>query len=191
MHSTKSVLAPASVQLQRLASGAESVGMAIRWGRADSPFGACFLAWAEQGVCSLHFGVEETDGAFVQELRRDFPKARIDHDGYAAVREAKRIFGAGRGAADPVRVLVRGTDLQFRVWRALCAIPAGTTVSYQALAVRVDAPRAVRAVANAVGANRVAWLIPCHRVIRSDGSLGGYRWGLECKRAILRAEAAG
>ena len=90
----------------------------------------------------------------------------------------------------PVAVLVKGTNLQVQVWRALLALPSGAVTSYASLAQQVGRQSAVRAVANAVGANPVAWLIPCHRVIRSTGELGGYRWGLERKRLLLGWESA-
>lgn len=105
-------------------------------------------------------------------------------------RESRDSSATGRSAAEGIPLDERGTALQLLVWRALRAIPAGSTASYAELAKAVGKPRAARAVANACGANPIAILVPCHRAVRSDGSLGGYRWGIGLKKAILALEAA-
>ena len=97
-------------------------------------------------------------------------------------------FTPGAGGSEKLQLLVCGTLFQIQVWRALLLIPWGSVATYSQMAERVGRPRAVRAVGTAIGANPIAWLIPCHRVLRSDGQLGGYRWGLERKRACLDYE---
>ncbi|MFP4271055.1 MAG: methylated-DNA--[protein]-cysteine S-methyltransferase, partial [Alphaproteobacteria bacterium] len=112
-------------------------------------------------------------------------------EGTAATAEtAARAFAWWRGDGVPLALELHGTAFQLQVWRALVSLPAGRTTSYGELARALDAPTASRAVAGAVAANRVAVVVPCHRVIRAGGALGGYRWGLARKRALLNAEAA-
>jgi AraC family transcriptional regulator of adaptative response/methylated-DNA-[protein]-cysteine methyltransferase len=153
----------------------------IRWGEADSPFGRMTLAEGPLGICRIGFG----DGV-VDELARDWPLATLQRDPSRAARLAVAVIGRGG-----VEVCVKGSAFQLAIWREVRRIPAGTTISYGELAHRVGRPSAARAVGAAVGANRIAWLIPCHRVVRSDGGLGGFRWGLDCKRAMLEFEWSG
>jgi AraC family transcriptional regulator of adaptative response/methylated-DNA-[protein]-cysteine methyltransferase len=164
-------------------------GVEIAWGVHPSPFGACLLGTTSRGLCALAF----VDGEDAEaKLRSDFPRATIRRDPRATRALAARIFDRQTPASSdaPLSVVMRGTPFQLRVWQALLAIPAGTACSYQALAQAVGAPSATRAVANAVGDNRIAYLIPCHRVIRSIGQFGDYAWGAERKRAILGREWA-
>jgi AraC family transcriptional regulator of adaptative response/methylated-DNA-[protein]-cysteine methyltransferase len=112
------------------------------------------------------------------------------HDPAAAVKTIARVFERRSPASAPLSVLVQGTNFQIAVWRALLAIPEGRLVSYRDIAAALGRPRAVRAVGSAIGSNPCGFLIPCHRVIRSNGELGGYRWGLTRKQAINAWEAA-
>lgn len=142
------------------------------------------------GVCAILLG-DNTD-ELKHELQSRFPLASLIKDGS----DAKTLVAAVvRGIEAPSRDLdlpldVKGTAFQRRVWQALRAIPAGKTVSYADLAERIGSPKAVRAVAQACAANALAVAIPCHRVVRSDGSLSGYRWGVERKRRLLDLEAS-
>jgi AraC family transcriptional regulator of adaptative response/methylated-DNA-[protein]-cysteine methyltransferase len=114
------------------------------------------------------------------------------HDDAVATRVAELLAAARRpesASGEPLRLYVAGTNFQLRVWRALLELGHDDTTSYGELAARIRAPRAARAVGTAVGANPVAWLIPCHRVLRENGALGGYRWGVDRKRAILAWES--
>ena len=167
---------------------ARGAGLALTVGRRPSPFGAVVVAAAPRGLAWLGFpAADEPPEAAVA---RDYPLARITRDDAATAALAERAFAWWRGAAAPPGLELRGTGFQLQVWRALMSLPAGATTSYGELAAALDAPRASRAVAGAVAANRVAVVIPCHRVIRAGGALGGYRWGLERKRALLDGEAA-
>ncbi len=156
----------------------EGAGGTVRWGRLDWACGRMTLAAGPRGVCRIGFG-DEIEG----ELAHDWPKAEIVRDDAALAPLAAAVLSRGE-----VDVCVRGTPFQLEVWRELLRIPEGETISYGELAERVGHPGASRAVGSAVGANRIAWLIPCHRVVRGNGQLGGFRWGCDCKRAMLEHE---
>lgn len=167
----------------------KGAGLDIVYGFHPTPFGQCFIALTGRGICSLRF-IDKTERKKVlQDFRKDWKNAKLGRDQGTTGKHIQRIFAASRNKKDPVAVLCRGTNFQIKVWEALLRIPPGNVVSYRAIARSIRRPRSVRAVANAVGRNPVAYLIPCHRVIRSTGQLGGYRWGLSRKRAILGAEA--
>ncbi len=162
-------------------------GMTIRTGIHPTPFGPVLVGTTERGVCHLAF-VDDPDEA-AADLRDRWPAATLVEDPDATAEVAARVFGETEEDA-PLAVLVSGTNLQVQVWQALLALPEGTTTSYGALARAIGRPEAARAVASAVGANRLAVLVPCHRVLRSSGALSGYRWGVARKRRLLALEAA-
>ncbi len=164
-------------------------GLAIRFGAHPSPFGDCVVAVTARGVCGLAFLSAGVDP--VAELRARWPRAALREDRGGTRAVAERIFDPLRlRDPAPLAVFVRGTNFQLRVWEALLRIPPGRVVSYGDVAAAVGAPAAARAVGNAVARNPVAFLIPCHRVIRETGAFGDYRWGAGRKRAILAWEAA-
>jgi len=162
-------------------------GLVLRWGGHDTPFGMALIALSPRGVChlSFHAGRSERARALVG-LRRLWPEAGFREDRRATALVLRRIF-ARRGR---VTVALGGTPFQTKVWEALLRIPPGRAASYGQVAAAVGRPKAVRAVGTAVGKNPVAFLIPCHRVLRSTGALGGYRWGTARKQAILAWERA-
>lgn len=191
-------------------------GVDVTYGLAPTPFGTALIGRTDRGVCHLAFvGTEGTDAAGstgapggdgggdepvrgdesvpgddatpepVGALAGEWPEARLVRDDATARALADAIFGGDRPALH-----VRGTNFQLRVWRALLAIPSAHVAAYGDVAEGLGRPAAVRAVAGAVARNRVAWLIPCHRVIRKVGTAGGYRWGVERKRAMLAWESA-
>lgn len=177
------------------ASGAE--GLVIRQATHRTPFGDCLVAITDRGICALTFRASTGGENPLAQLKARWPGARFVEDAKATRGVAEQVFGvitAGAAAAaidaPPVglSVLLKGTNLQMRVWRALLKVPAGTVVSYEDLAAAIGSPSAVRAVANAVARNPIHYLIPCHRVIRKSGELGGYAGGIERKRAILGVE---
>jgi len=173
-----------------LKSGGE--GWTIVAGFAVSPFGRCLVAESPRGICRLSF-IESANGdAEWQALAASWPRARLQRDDGHAARLAGRIFTAPSQsrAGPPLRALVQGTAFQVRVWRALLQIQPGTLVSYGRLAAALGKPAAARAVGSAVGKNSLAYLIPCHRVIRETGVAGNYRWGRDRKRAILAWESS-
>jgi AraC family transcriptional regulator of adaptative response/methylated-DNA-[protein]-cysteine methyltransferase len=169
-------------------SGGE--GWTINAGFADSPFGTCLLGDSPQGICHLSF-VDAKDGsADWAALTADWPQAHVRRDDSMAKQHVDLIFQRA-AQAHPLRVFVRGTAFQIRVWRALLQIRPGTLVSYGQLASALGNPAAARAVGTAVGRNPVSYLIPCHRVIRATGVVGDYRWGQVRKRALLAWESVG
>lgn len=155
----------------------------IRYGMIPTRFGSAFLAWTPRGICTLRFVGSNAMKEALEELRSAWPGADFRHDPLSALEK-----GSGLLEKRPVLHL-RGTPFQLHVWRALLEIPEGTLVGYQTLAKAVGHPKASRAVGTAVGANPVALLIPCHRVIRQTGVLGNYRWGAERKKILSAWEA--
>ena len=171
-------------QLKRGGAGVE-----IAWGFHDSPLGTALVAVTPLGVCSLQFvdTVKERRVALTR-LREEWPAASLRESVSRTRKAARQALGALGSPSGPLAVHVRGTNFQLKVWTALLGIAPGTVATYEEIAGVIGQPRAVRAVGNAVGRNPVSVLIPCHRVIRKSGSLGGYAWGVERKEIILRAE---
>lgn len=180
------------VTLEAMSPGeyrAGGAGLAIRYGVHESPFGPALLAVTARGICGLHFVAGDQDGA--ARLRREWPEAELRQDVAGTAPVVERIFQPLAAAAGrPLALLVKGSNFQVKVWRALLELPPGSLTSYGRLAARIGAPGSARAVGGAIGANPIAWLIPCHRVIRETGLLGGYRWGPDRKAAMLGWEAA-
>ncbi len=158
----------------------------LRFGVGVSTLGYVLVAETEAGVAAVLIGEDPPE--LLADLQVRFPGARIEVGAVALEAVLEAVDHPSRGFAGPLAV--GGTDFQQRVWAALTAIPAGETRSYTEIARVIGAPLAVRAVAGACAANAIAVLIPCHRVVRGDGSLGGYRWGVERKRALLDRERA-
>jgi AraC family transcriptional regulator of adaptative response/methylated-DNA-[protein]-cysteine methyltransferase len=161
----------------------------IRFAVAQSKLGAILVAESDRGICAISLG--DDPEVLVRELQDRFPKARLQGDDAAFdVRIAQVVTAVeqpGQGLDLPLDI--RGTVFQQRVWQVLRAVPAGETLSYADLARRIGSPKAVRAVAGACAANTLAVVVPCHRIVRHDGALSGYRWGVARKRALLDAEA--
>ena len=165
-------------------SGGE--GLSIRHGFAPSPFGLCFMGVTDRGVCWLSFPGEDDRSSTRSELEASFGSADHTEDTGEIAAWSERVFDhpvTGDGA--PLPVLLSGTNFQLKVWEALLRVPAGGLCSYSDLAAVMGRPTATRAVASAVARNHIAYLIPCHRVIRSMGAFGQYRWGAARKRAIV------
>lgn len=159
-------------------------GVAIRWGLVDTSLGPLLAAMTEKGFCRVAF--KEDAGA----LRLRFPKAKLQEPDAAFRGQLAELAGAVENAGDVSHfpLDVQGTPFQEACWQALRVIPRGQIRNYAQLAASVGKPGAVRAAGSANGANPVALLVPCHRVIRSDGTLGGYAYGLDIKRALLERE---
>jgi AraC family transcriptional regulator of adaptative response/methylated-DNA-[protein]-cysteine methyltransferase len=161
----------------------------IRFAVGESSLGSILVAQSARGVCAIMLG--DDPDALARELQDQFPRAKLVGGDAAFEQLIAQVVGMveapGVGLALPLDV--RGTAFQQRVWQALREIPVGETVSYTELARRIGAPKSTRAVAQACGANPLAVAIPCHRVVRNDGSLCGYRWGVERKRALLERES--
>lgn len=163
-------------------------GESIRFAVGECSLGAILVAASEKGVCAISLG--ERPAMLVKDLRDSFPNAELIGGDKAFERVVAKVVGfveAPRVGLD-LPLDVRGTAFQRRVWNALREIPAGATSSYTEVARRLGSPKSVRAVAGACAANIIAVAIPCHRVMRNDGNLSGYRWGIERKRALLGKE---
>ena len=161
-------------------------GMRLRHGFAQSPFGRTHAAVSPRGIVHLGF-VDGSDSMAFQELKHRWPLAQFEHDDAATAALARKIFIERSGS---ITLAPTGTNFQVKVWQALLDLGARGPTSYSQIAAAIGQSGASRAVGQAVGANPVAWLIPCHRVLRRDGELGGYRWGVERKRAMLAWEHA-
>jgi AraC family transcriptional regulator of adaptative response/methylated-DNA-[protein]-cysteine methyltransferase len=162
--------------------------MCIRYTLADCPLGRLLLAGTERGVCAVYLG--DDDARLEAALAREYPEAEVGRDEGALQPWVDQLLEHLRGARPHLDLPldVQATAFQWRVWQELRKIPAGSTRTYREIAERLGRPTAARAVARACATNPVSVVIPCHRVVRGDGSLGGYRWGLERKRALLDRE---
>lgn len=166
-------------------------GTDIRFAIGACSMGAVLVAASEAGLCAISLG--DDPAALTRELQDRFPRANLIGADPAFERWVALVIGLvespSRSHVHNLPLDIRGTAFQQRVWQALQAVPAGETLSYSQLAQRIGAPRASRAVAAACAANQLAVLIPCHRVVRLDGDLGGYRWGVERKQTLLQRES--
>jgi len=166
-------------------------GIHIRYGLHSTRFGPCLIGLTNRGVCWLSFVSDSSFAAAVSELKQHWSGAAFSEESDFTAAVAKRIF---RGLLDekpsPLGLLVMGTNFQLKVWNALLSVPAGALVTYDALGESIGAGESARPVGNAVAGNRIAYLVPCHRVIRKSGLPGGYRWGDARKQAMLGWEAS-
>jgi AraC family transcriptional regulator, regulatory protein of adaptative response / methylated-DNA-[protein]-cysteine methyltransferase len=170
---------------------AKGAGLEITYGFHSSPFGECLLAITERGICGLGFVAKGGRARVLRDFMARWEQARFREDPDLTRPYIQRIFrGAGGDGTQPLTLLLKGTNFQVKVWEALLKIPMGSLTSYEELAASIGEPRAWRAVGAAVGRNPVAFIIPCHRVIRKAGIVGDYHWGGERKKAMLLWEAA-
>ena len=170
---------------------AQGQDMTIHYGVQDSPFGSCLIGSTERGICWLSFHAGDEHCVGLEQLQDTWGRARLVSSEKESSRWREAVFGASRSKRQPrLPLLVKGTNFQIKVWEALLRIPPGLLCSYQDLARWIGHPKAARAVGSAVAANPIAYLIPCHRVIRAMGSFGEYRWGSARKQAINGWEMA-
>lgn len=167
-------------------------GLRIEYGIHPTPFGECLLASTERGICGLWFTDTLGRAETLNELRDKWPEAELVENQATTEQLVNRVFALDQlnqtDDEQPLNLLIRGTNFQLQVWQALLKIPAGTVCTYGDIAEMIDKPKAVRAVGSAIGKNGIAWLIPCHRVIRKNGDTQNYRWGGLRKKAILLHE---
>ncbi|MGA6994437.1 MAG: methylated-DNA--[protein]-cysteine S-methyltransferase, partial [Candidatus Deferrimicrobiaceae bacterium] len=169
----------------------EGDGLTIRFGVHPSPFGDCLVAVTDRGICAVSFLSAERGREEWKELEKRWSRATIRESQAGTRGVASRIFDPSRWKNNsPLSVIVRGTNFQVKVWEALVRIPPGCAVSYEQVAFRIGAPASARPVGSAVARNPVAFLIPCHRVIRKTGDFGDYHFGAARKKAILAWEGA-
>jgi AraC family transcriptional regulator of adaptative response/methylated-DNA-[protein]-cysteine methyltransferase len=163
-------------------------GLHISYGIHPSPFGDCLLAVTERGICSLMFVQGGNREAALADFRHDWQQAELTQDPERTRPLLEQVFSGPSGVTLPLHLL--GTNFQIKVWEALLHIPAGAVTTYTGVAQSIGRPSAARAVSNAVAHNPIAYIIPCHRVIRESGEMGGYRYGIPRKRAMLEWEMA-
>jgi AraC family transcriptional regulator of adaptative response/methylated-DNA-[protein]-cysteine methyltransferase len=164
-------------------------GLVIQYGWHSIPFGACFLATTQRGICALSFVQEKARPQILGELKRRWAKARFAENPRQTRRLLSQVFDVTNSRA-PLNLHLAGTNFQLKVWEALIRMPLGTVATYEDIAETVGCRRAQRAVGSALACNPVAFLIPCHRIIRKTGAFGNYRWGTARKRAIVIWETA-
>ena len=163
-------------------------GVTIRYGLHPTPFGQCLIATTERGICHLGF-VQINEGEAIDRLAADWSQARIIEDYKTTAPLVAPIFDLHPQSRESLRLHLRGTNFQIKVWEALLQIPPGKVTTYGHIAARIGYPRALRAVGTAIGHNPIAVLIPCHRVLRKDGEFGNYRYGAARKKALLGWES--
>ena len=168
----------------------QGANLKIDYGFHDSPFGEVLLALTARGILAMSFVNSDNRETELARLKSEWRNANFNEESKRSGAIIKRLFSNKNSNREKLLLSIRGTNFQIKVWNALLSIPVGSVVSYQAVANNLGRSRAVRAVANAVGANPVAYLIPCHRVLRSSGELSGYRWGADRKRIMLGREWA-
>src|SRR6478609_8036879 len=167
-------------------------GIRIEYGMHETPFGVCLIGVTERGICWLSFISTDEDPKIELEKMKEHWHNSVFHQDQELTHEfIKQIFGhEGTKAQSKLHVFVKGTNFQIKVWEALLKIPMGDVTTYQGIAESIQNPKAMQAVGSAVGSNHVAYLIPCHRVIRKDGILGEYRWSATRKKSIIGWEMA-
>ncbi|TLU96945.1 methylated-DNA--[protein]-cysteine S-methyltransferase [Dyadobacter sediminis] len=165
-------------------------GVFITYGFHETPFGECFIAVTERGICAMAFVDEVTRNEQLTLLLKKWTNAALSEKPSVTQEYINRIFDPSGQTPARLPLIVHGTNFQLKVWEALLKIPNGSVTTYQQIARSIGVPGAVRAVGTAVGDNPVAYLIPCHRVIRKEGILGEYRWGSLRKKALIGWEAA-
>jgi AraC family transcriptional regulator of adaptative response/methylated-DNA-[protein]-cysteine methyltransferase len=163
-------------------------GLEIEYGFHDCPFGGALAMATDKGLCGLAFGDDGEETAMLADMKSRWPKAAYRENDVRIGSMIEQIFDPQHGGDLGLHLL--GTPWQIKVWQALLAIPSGKVSTYRAIAQNVSSAKSARAVGTAVGRNPISWLIPCHRVLGSDGALHGYHWGLTRKRAMLAVEAA-
>jgi len=166
----------------------KGLGVEMQYGYGMTPFGEALLAWTERGVCFLGFCHEKGKQHIWVQLSEQWPDANLSEDSQQADAKLTEIFAEEEHKK--LKIWLRGSPFQLQVWEALLNIPAGTHCTYGQLASFAGKTGASRAIGSAIGRNPVSWLIPCHRVINSLGTMGGYRWGINTKQAMIGYEAS-
>lgn len=166
-------------------------GLQLKYGYHNTPFGLCFIALSDRGICGLSFVDEERQRLEFEAFSKKWNFAELIHAPDHTQPVVQQLFSHQGNQLQRLTVLAQGTNFQLKVWEALLRIPAGAVSTYSHIARSIGQPKAQRAVGTAIGSNPVAFLIPCHRVIQSTGKLGGYHWGETRKSAIVGWEMAG
>jgi AraC family transcriptional regulator of adaptative response/methylated-DNA-[protein]-cysteine methyltransferase len=165
--------------------------LTIAYGFHPTPFGECLIAVTSRGICHLSFIEQNQRRDHLRNLKQTWLNASFKKDFKNTSSLVRKIFSQSpKTSTKPFNLLLKGTNFQINIWRALLAIPKSTIISYQDLAILIGKPKSIRAAANAVAVNPIAYLIPCHRVIAKSGAIHNYRWGKERKKAMFVYEMA-
>jgi len=156
----------------------------IRFGWSTSPFGKCLILLQSDTVVGIAFKNDQSDNKIETSIKSQLSDTTAKFEPFNTDKKAENIFFDN----GPIKISFCGTQFQTKIWKTLLEIPMGETTTYSCIAKKTENPKAIRAVATAIGQNPIAWLIPCHRIIRKSGVLGGYRWGLEVKKMMLSKE---
>lgn len=173
------------IKIHKMRKEAEE-NILLRYSFSKSSFGDVLIASTDKGICFLAFVGDKKSA--LADLKRRFPDPRFEEKQDARQKKALKVFTNSSRKSDTIDVHIEGTPFQHEVWSALLNIPSGKTATYQEIAQRIKKPNAIRAVGSAIGKNPVAYLVPCHRVIKSNGNIGGYLWGSDRKIALLKKE---
>ncbi len=166
-------------------------GIRIDYGFHETPFGMCLLGITQRGICWMSFvNTDENPEKEMIQMKEHWNQSVFHQDQAATGAMLEKIFGSESYRNSKLHLFVKGTNFQVKVWEALLRLPLGSVTTYQNIATRIDNPKALQAVGSAVGSNHIAYLIPCHRVIRKDGILGEYRWNALRKKSIIGWEMA-
>ena len=168
----------------------QGTGLTIEYSVHETPFGSAFIAITARGICKFTFLDVSSVEQEIQDLEKRWPHAHLTSTSKHTTAIIDSMFSQNKSLERPLSLLVSGTNFQVNVWRALLQIPSGNIASYSKVAASIGRPKSARAVGTAIGANPIAFLIPCHRVIQQSGKLGGYHWGETRKHAIHLWEAA-
>ena len=167
-------------------------GIRVEYGLHQTPFGGCLIGVTERGICWLSFlHADEDPRREIEMMKEHWHNSTFHQDQELTAGFAERIFyGSKMGGSEKLHVFVKGTNFQVKVWEALLKVPMGEVTTYQNIGASIQSPKAMQAVGSAVGSNHIAYLIPCHRVIRKDGIVGEYRWNSSRKKSIIGWEMA-
>ena len=169
----------------------QGAGINIEYGLHETPFGICLIGITDRGICWLSFlSNAENSKTEIETMKSHWHNSVFHQNQDKTIRYTHQIFDRNPDSQNKLHLFVKGTNFQIKVWDALLKIPTGSVTTYQGIAEQVNSPRAMQAVGTAVGSNHVAYLIPCHRVIRKDGILGEYRWSSIRKKSIIGWEMA-
>lgn len=162
----------------------------ISYGFIKTNFGECLVGIHNKKICHIAFFDDGKENSAIDKLQTDWPNSTLKEDNDSVLPIAKGLFDDKDVKNSKFEVLLRGTEMQVNVWKELTKLKAGSTYSYENIAKAIGKPSAIRAIANVIASNRVAYLIPCHRVISKTGKIGKYKWGVERKKLILKKEKA-
>jgi AraC family transcriptional regulator of adaptative response/methylated-DNA-[protein]-cysteine methyltransferase len=166
-------------------------GIQVEYGLHETPFGACLIGVTQRGICWLSFvGTDEGPQVEMEKMKEHWNNSVFHQNQQVTKSFVDQIFLQDSGTGKKLHLLVKGTNFQVKVWEALLRLPRGSVTTYQGIAQQIQNPKAMQAVGSAVGSNHIAYLIPCHRVIRKDGILGEYRWTAARKKSIIGWEMA-